>query len=145
PPRVGGAIRIGDVLSPATLDEITDLLLHAERPVLLAGSGCRGSGAPARLQTIAERFGLPVATTPKAKGVFPEDHALALGVYGLAGHTSAQRYVDSGVDVVIALGTSLGDMSTNGFSPALQAPVLVHVDIDAQQIGKSYSPTHAVV
>jgi acetolactate synthase-1/2/3 large subunit len=145
PPRVGGAIRVGDVLAPATLDEIADLLLRAERPVLLAGSGCRGNGAPARLQIIAERFGCPVATTPKAKGVFPEDHALALGVFGLGGHGSAQRYMESGVDLVIALGTSLGDMSTNGFSPALQAQALVHVDIDAQQIGKSYSPTHAVV
>ncbi len=132
PPRVGGAVRVGDVLAPATIDEITDLLLRAERPVLLAGSGCRGAGAPARLQTIAERFGCPVATTPKAKGVFPEDHALALGVFGLGGHMSAQRYMESGVDVVIALGTSLGDMATNGFSPALQAPALVHVDIDAQ-------------
>src|SRR6185369_2121981 len=118
-----------------------DLLLDAEKPVILAGSGCRTGSAPARLQVIAERFGCPVATTPKAKGVFPEDHALALGVFGLGGHASAQRYVESGVDVVIALGSSLGDMSTNGFSPALQAPALVHVDIDARQIGKSYSPT----
>ncbi len=145
PPRVGGAVRVGEIVSIDMLDEITDLLLHAERPLLIAGSGCRGDGAPARLQAMAERFGCPVATTPKAKGVFPEDHALALGVFGLGGHPSAQRYVDSGVDLVIALGTSLGDMATNGFSPALQAQALVHVDIDARQIGKSYSPTHAVV
>ncbi len=145
PPRVGGAVKVGEVVSIDMLDEITDLLLDAKRPLLLAGSGCRGDGAPARLQAMAERFGCPVATTPKAKGVFPEDHALALGVFGLGGHASAQRYVDSGVDLVIALGTSLGDMATNGFSPALQAQALVHVDIEARQIGKSYSPTHAVV
>ncbi|MEO7097125.1 MAG: thiamine pyrophosphate-binding protein [Polyangiales bacterium] len=84
PPRVGGAVRVGEVVSIEMLDEITDLLLHAERPVLIAGSGCRGHGAPARLQTVAERFGCPVATTPKAKGVFPENHALALGVFGMA-------------------------------------------------------------
>ncbi len=145
PPRVGGAVKVCEAASIDMLDEITDLLLHAERPLLLAGSGCRGDGAPARLQAMAERFGCPVATTPKAKGVFPEDHGLSLGVFGLGGHPSAQRYVDSGVDLVIALGTSLGDMATNGFSPALQAKALVHVDIDARQIGKSYSPTHAIV
>lgn len=145
PPRVGGAVQVGEIVSIEMLDEITDLLLHAERPLLLAGSGCRGGGAPARLTAAAERFNCPVATTPKAKGVFPEDHALSLGVFGLGGHASAQRYVESGVDVVIAIGTSLGDMATNGFSPALQAPALVHIDIDARQIGKSYSPTHAVV
>ena len=145
PPRVGGAVRVGEVVSIEMLDEITDLLLHAKRPVLLAGSGCRGHGAPARLQAVAERFGCPVATTPKAKGVFPEDHALALGVFGMGGHASAQKYIESGVDVVIVLGSSLGDMATNSFSQALQARALVHVDIDARQIGKSYSPTHAVV
>lgn len=145
PPRSGGAVNLGEVLSVELLDELAALLLGAERPVILAGSGCRGGNAPARLQVIAERFGCPVATTPKAKGVFPEDHALALGVFGLGGHASAQRYIESGVDVVVAIGTSLGDMSTNGFSQALQAKTLVHVDIDARQIGKSYAPTHAVV
>lgn len=145
PPRSGGAVNLGEVVSIEMLDELTDLLLGAERPLVLAGSGCRGGGAPARLQIVAERFGCPVATTPKAKGVFPEDHALALGVFGLGGHASAQRYIESGVDLVIAIGTSLGDTSTNGFSPALQAKSLVHVDIDARQIGKSYAPTHSVI
>jgi acetolactate synthase-1/2/3 large subunit len=87
-----------------------------------------------------------VATTPKGKGAFPESHPLALGVLGLGGHRSAQRYLETGVDVVIAIGTSLGDLATDGFSPYLQAPwALVHVDIDSRQIGKSYAPTHAIV
>ncbi len=145
PPRVGGAVTIGAMVTPAVLDEIADLLLTAERPLLLVGSGVRGDGAPAKLQAFVERIGCPVATTPKAKGLFPENHALALGVFGLGGHASAQRYVEGGVDVVVAIGTSLGDMATNGFSPHLQARALVHVDIDARQIGKSYAPTHAVV
>jgi len=145
PPRVGGSVTVGESVSIEMLDELTDLLLRAQRPVILAGSGCRGYGAPARLQAVAERFGCPVATTPKAKGVFPENHALALGVFGMGGHASAVKYIEGGVDVVIAIGTSLGDMATNAFSKALQAPALVHVDIDARQIGKSYCPTHAVV
>src|SRR5262249_18051824 len=85
-------------------------------------------------------------TTPKGKGTFPESHSLALGVLGVGGHRSAQRYLESGVDVVVALGTSLGDLASNGFSPHLQAQrALVHVDIDPRQIGKSYTPTHAVI
>jgi acetolactate synthase-1/2/3 large subunit len=47
---------------------------------------------------------------------------------------------------VLAIGTSLGDRATDMFSPYLQATrAMIHVDIDARQIGKSYSPTHAVV
>jgi acetolactate synthase-1/2/3 large subunit len=145
PPRVGGAVTMGELLPPSVVDEVRDLLLSAERPLIVAGSGVRAGTAPARLQIVAERFGCPVVTTPKGKGVFPEDHPLALGVLGLGGHPSARRYIDGGVDVVIAIGTSLGDLATDGFQPGLQARALVHVDIDARQIGKSYSPTHAVV
>ncbi len=145
-PRVGGSITMGGLVAGETLDEIAELLLGAERPLILAGSGVRGHGAPAKLLAVAERFGCPIATTPKAKGVFPENHHLSLGVLGLGGHRSARSYIDGGADVVLAIGTSLGDMATDGFAPSLQATrALIHVDIDARQIGKSYTPTHAIV
>jgi len=145
-PRVGGSVTLGNVVAGETLDEITELLLGAERPLILAGSGVRGHGAPAKLRAVDERFHVPVAHTPKAKGVFSKEHELSLGVLGLGGHRSARRYLDSGVDVVLAIGTSLGDMATDGFASAIQASrALIHVDIDARQIGKSYAPTHAVV
>jgi acetolactate synthase I/II/III large subunit len=145
-PRSGGSVTMATMVSVELLDEVAALLRDAQRPLLLAGSGVRGDGAPARLRTVAERIACPVATTPKAKGVFPEAHPLALGVLGLGGHRSSMRYLEAGVDVVVAVGTSLGDMATNGFSPHLQAPrALVHVDIDARQIGRSYAPTHSIV
>jgi acetolactate synthase-1/2/3 large subunit len=145
-PRIGGSVTMGNEIEGETLDEIAELLLDAERPLILAGSGVRRDNAPARLRAVAERFSCPVATTPKGKGVFPETHPLSLGVLGLGGHRSARRYLDSGVDVVLAVGTSLGDLATDGFAPTLQASrALVHVDIDARQLGKSYSPTHAIV
>jgi len=146
PPRAGGALTVTGEVAPAMLDEVVRLMRDAQRPLILAGSGVRGDGAPALLRAVAERSACPVATTPKAKGVFPEGHPLALGVLGLGGHRSSQRYLENGIDVVIAIGTSLGDMATDGFSPHLQARrALVHVDIDARQLGRSYSPTHSIV
>ena len=146
PPRSGGGAISAPVIAPELLDEVAGLLRDAQRPLVLAGSGVRGDGAPALLRTVAERIACPVATTPKAKGVFPESHPLALGVLGLGGHRSTQRYLEAGLDVVVAIGTSLGDLATDGFSPHLQGRrALVHVDIDARQIGKSYAPTHAIV
>jgi acetolactate synthase I/II/III large subunit len=146
PPRAGGDPTMGHAIPPQLVEEIAGLAATARRPLLLAGSGARGRGAPARLRLVAERLGCPVATTPKGKGVFPEDHPLSLGVFGLGGHPSARLYVEGGPDVVIAIGTSLGDLATDGFSPLLQpSRALVQVDIDARRIGRSYSPTHAVV
>jgi len=145
-PRTAGSITMGGMVETSILDEVTDLILRAERPLILAGSGVRGNGVPARLRTVAEWLRCPVVTTPKAKGVFPEDHALSLGVIGLGGHPSARTYLETQPDVIVAIGTSLGDMATDGFSPLLQASrALVHVDIDARQLGKSYVPSHAVV
>lgn len=145
-PRAAGMLTMANVIATELLDEIAVLLRDAQRPLILSGHGVRGGGAPDHLRAVAERIACPVATTPKGKGTFPETHPLALGVLGLGGHRSAQRYLEAGVDVVIAVGTSLGDMSTDGFSPHLQAPrALIHVDVDARQIGKSYAPTHAVV
>jgi acetolactate synthase-1/2/3 large subunit len=143
-PRAGGAIRFGGMVEPEIVGEVAELLCEAKQPIVIAGSGVRGGGAPERLRKVAERLGCPVATTPKAKGVFPENHALSLGVIGLGGHASARAYLDH-VDVVVAIGTSLNEMATDGFSSRIQARALVHVDIDARQIGKSYAPTHAIV
>jgi acetolactate synthase I/II/III large subunit len=145
-PRISSEVTVNHALSAQSLDEVALMVELAQRPLILAGSGCRGGRTPEHLIEVAERLGCPVVTTPKAKGVFPESHPLALGVYGLGGHPSARAYVESGIDVVVVLGSSLGDLSTDGWSAALQAPrAFIHVDVDARQIGKSYAPTHAIV
>jgi acetolactate synthase I/II/III large subunit len=145
-PRITADTTLSHAIPVQALDEVAMMLELGARPLILAGSGCRAGRAPEHLIRLAEKLGCPVATTPKAKGVFPEDHPYALGVYGLGGHPSARTYIEDGVDILIALGTSLGDLSTDGWSKALQAPrALIQVDVDARQIGKSYAPTHAVV
>jgi acetolactate synthase-1/2/3 large subunit len=145
-PRAGGSVTVEHLIAPELIDDVAVLLREAQRPLILAGHGARCGATPARLVAVAEHLACPVATTPKGKGTFPDAHPLALGVLGLGGHRSAQRYLEAGVDVVVAIGTSLGDMSTDGFSPHLQAPrALIHVDIDARQIGRSYAPSHAIV
>lgn len=145
PPRMEAQASLPADLRGPLVSEIADLLLEAERPLILAGAGLRNGKAPAHLLRVAERLRCPVATTPKGKGVFPESHPQALGVLGLGGHVSSRAYLETGVDAVLVLGSSLGDLSTDGFNSALQAPVMVHVDIDGRQIGKSYRPTHSVV
>ena len=147
PPRVGGAVTIGETRRAETLDELVELLRDAERPLILAGSGVRGGGAPARLRAVAERLRLPGRDDAEGQGRVPRGSS-ARARRARHGRPPARRarYLESGVDVVLAIGTSLGDMATDGFAPQLQASrALVHVDIDARQIGKSYAPTHAIV
>ncbi len=124
----------------STLNAAVQALLTAERPLILAGSGARWDEGPRGLLDVAERYQVPVATTPKGKGVFPESHPLSLGVFGLAGHPSATEYLHKGVDVLLAVGTSFGDLATNSWSGDLKpSGTFIQIDIDSAQIGRNYA------
>lgn len=133
-------------LDAGVLDAVHGRLIDDPRPLLFAGSGLRRGDGPEKLRAFAERYQLPVVTSPKAKGVFPEDHPLSLGVFGIGGHPSALRYVSEGVSTLLAVGTSLGDLATEGWNPALKpARCLIHVDLEPSVIGRNYPADIGVV
>lgn len=137
---IAGAPRLSfdDDERAAAIHRAADSLWEAKRPVLFAGSGVRGGEGPRRLRALAERLQCPVMTTPKAKGVFPEGHPLSLGVFGHGGHPSSKRYLEEGVDVLLAVGTGFTDPATDGWSPLLiPTGELIRVDVDALQISKN--------
>lgn len=115
-------------------------VLDAEHPVLLAGSGVQVAMASDHLRAVAELLPARVATTPRAKGVFPEDHPLSLGVLGFAGHRQARETLLGGnVDVLVTAGASLNETTTFNWSPSLRpSKQLVQIDIDADRIGRNY-------
>lgn len=123
-----------------TVAQASNALLNAELPVLLAGSGVVIAQAQEHLQTLAELIPARVATTPRAKGAFPEDHPLSLGVLGFAGHEAAREtLLGGGIDVLATLGASLNETTTFNWSPALMpARHLIQLDIDADRIGRNY-------
>jgi acetolactate synthase I/II/III large subunit len=115
-------------------------LLAAQRPVILAGSGVRIAGAEEHLRALAELLPARVATSPRAKGAFPEDHARSLGVLGVAGHRDARETIlGDEVDVLMTVGASLSETSTFNWNPKLKpSRALIQVDIDADRIGRNY-------
>lgn len=119
--------------------EAARLVSEAERPMIWVGHGARSERAANLVGVLATALQVPVATTPKGKGIFPETDPLSLGVFGLAGHPSATGYLEDGVDVLLAVGCGFGDTATNGWSPLLQPRKnLIQIDVDASQIGKNY-------
>lgn len=124
----------------AAVQEASHVLLGARRPVLLAGSGTTTAGAEDHLMTLAELLPARVATTPRAKGVFPEDHELSLGVLGFAGHDAARStLLGRDVDVLFTVGASLNETTTFNWEPKLRlARTLVQLDIDVERVGRNY-------
>ncbi|MBI5246261.1 MAG: thiamine pyrophosphate-binding protein [Elusimicrobia bacterium] len=115
------------------------VLLEARRPAILAGHGLNLGCAQPELLELAELLSIPVATTPKGKGAFPEAHPLSLRVFGLASSPLSERYLLSeGVDALLVLGSSLHENSTSGWDPRLGAGHVMQQDIDASVIGRNY-------
>lgn len=130
-----------------SVKEAAKLLVAAKRPVIIAGWGVILSRAANELLELAQLLHVPVATSPKAKGVFPESHPLALGVLGFAGNPSAKEYIiDNEVDVMLGVGTSFSEMMTSGWDERIKPTKhMIHIDIDAEKIGKNYSASVGLV
>ena len=122
------------------VQQAVEVLLAAERPTLLAGSGVGIAGAEQHLRVLAEILPARVATTPRGKGLFPEDHELSLGVFGFAGHEAARELLlGKEIDALVTVGASLSETSTMNWNPGLGAfKTLLQLDIDVDRIGRNY-------
>jgi acetolactate synthase-1/2/3 large subunit len=127
------------VLDEAVVDRAAKTLMASRKGLILVGSGARHPMAVTQIRILAEMLQMPVATTPKGKGLFPERNPLSLGVFGYGGHLSANRYIQDNPDVIFAIGCGLGETATNSWNPTLQPTgTFIQIDIDGSQIGKNY-------
>ncbi len=121
-----------------------ELLLKAERPIIMAGGGVILSGAFAELQSLAELMMIPVVTTFKGKGAFPENHPLAMGPIGMHGHPEANKIIIE-ADCILAIGARFSDRSVGRFDEFGKGMNIIHMDIDPAEIGKNKSVDVAIV
>lgn len=128
----------------AAVEKAIDMLLTSEKPVILAGGGTIISSAFAELQSVAEALMLPVVTTFKGKGSFPEDHPLSLGPIGMHGRAEANKMMVE-ADCVLAIGTRFSDRSVGTFEEFERRLKIIHMDVDPAEIGKNQTTSVAVV
>lgn len=140
-------------------------LFAGQRPLLFLGSGCREALInplnPAEssqrlgdfIQFVVEKHGIPVMTTPRAKGIFPESHPLSLRNYGMASCTWGPYYLlqhkvfdQPEYDALMVIGTGLKQWSTNAWNPMLvPSGPLVQVDLDAGVIARGFPVSLGIV
>jgi acetolactate synthase-1/2/3 large subunit len=102
--------------SPEQVERAAAILRAARNPIVLAGHGAARAGASQALIRFAEALNIHVATTFHGKGVFPDDHPLALGTVGFMGHD----YVNFGfdrADVIVAVGYELQEFNPVRINP----------------------------
>jgi acetolactate synthase-1/2/3 large subunit len=116
-----------------------ELMLEAHKPVIYAGGGILKARAAEALRELADLTGIHVVTTLMARGAFPDDHPLCLGMPGMHGNYTAVTSMQRS-DLLIALGSRFDDRITGkiaGFAPEAK---IIHVDIDPAELGKVRRP-----
>ncbi|MEV6301207.1 glyoxylate carboligase [Actinoplanes sp. NPDC051861] len=130
---------------PPRVERALDMLLAAERPLILAGGGVIMGGATDLLREVAEALETPVQVTLMGKGALPEDHDLFAGMTGIQ---TTQRWGNASFlesDLVLAVGARFGDRHTGDLETYRDGRKFIHVDIEPTQLGKVFGPDLGVV
>jgi acetolactate synthase-1/2/3 large subunit len=128
--RVMKGVNSGQIITAA------EMINQAQRPVIYAGGGVIASGAAAELKEMAEKMKIPVTTTLMGMGAFPGMNYLSLGMLGMHG-TRYANYAIGECDVLIAVGVRFDDRVTAKIEHFAPNASIIHIDIDAAEIGKN--------
>jgi len=132
-------------VQPSSVDvsAAVELLMTAERPIIIAGGGAQSSGADRHVRELVELLSIPVAVSG-ARGIVPEDHPLCFGPVGVWGHSTTNKLVES-CDLILALGFRFSDDTTMGWRTVPKEAKIIQVDIDPTEIGRQYDVTLGIV
>ncbi|WP_121741527.1 thiamine pyrophosphate-binding protein [Natronorubrum halophilum] len=126
------------------IEAAADLLAEADDPVIVAGGGVRTANASDNLRRVADRLGAPVVATYKGKGVLPDGSGgyVAGTLSGSASPELLELLAEA--DAALAVGTDFDAVATRAW--AVDVPeALVHVTLDADDLGNGYEPSVGIV
>ena len=126
--------------NPEDVTAAVELLLNAQDPLIYAGEGVIYAGASAELKSFVELANTPVITTLKAKGAFPEDHPLFVGVRG----DQVDHYLNKS-DLVLAVGSSLSPGRFSHGIPNAVHKIIIHATVDELHVNKVYPTAVALI
>ncbi len=129
---------------PVSIRRGAELILGSTRPILYVGGGVLKARAAAALKELAELCDIHVVTTLMARGAFPDDHRLCLGMPGMHGNYTAITSMQQS-DLLINLGARFDDRITgklSGFAPYAK---IIHADIDPAELGKVRMPDVSLI
>jgi acetolactate synthase-1/2/3 large subunit len=129
---------------PKMIKEAAKLILSSHQPVLYLGGGVLKARAAEIVRELAELTNIPVVTTLMARGAFPDNHPLCLGMPGMHGNATAITAMQK-ADLLITLGARFDDRVTGKVSTFAPDAKIIHVDIDPAEQGKVRKPDVPIV
>jgi acetolactate synthase-1/2/3 large subunit len=122
----------------ADVERAAALLARAARPLLLCGGGVHLSQAAADVNEFARANAIPVAHTMTGKGAIACADPLNAGLFGRYDRIANKLIAEA--DVLLVAGCKLGEIATKRFSIPPQGKTLIHLDIVAEEFGRTYRP-----
>ncbi|WP_322813942.1 glyoxylate carboligase [Chloroflexus sp.] len=129
----------------SALRRAIEMILAAERPLLMPGGGVILTNAAPELLALAEYLQIPVSPTLMGKGVIPEDHPLYAGIVGIQTQQRFANAIFLESDCVLAIGARFADRHTGQLDVYRGNRTFIHIDIEPTQIGKVFPPDLGIV
>lgn len=120
---------------PSSLLRAATLINQAARPMLYLGGGVIHAGAADEARQLAELAGIPAVMTLMGLGIIPSDHSLSLGMLGMHASRATNLAMEE-CDLLIAAGVRFDDRATGRISAFCPSAKIIHIDVDASEIGK---------
>lgn len=127
------------------IEKAMEMLMAAEKPLIVAGGGIINADAADLLVEFAEITGIPVIPTLMGWGSIPDDHPLMAGMVGLQ---TSHRYGNATMlasDFVLGIGNRWANRHTGSLEVYTKGRKFVHVDIEPTQIGRVFNPDYGIV
>jgi len=121
--------------SPAAIAEAERLIAGSSKPLFYLGGGIARDNASGMIRRIVEESGIPAVATLQGLGVLPPEHPAMLGMLGMHGHRAANMAVQES-DLLIVVGARFDDRATGKLAAFAPHAAVVHIDVDAAELGK---------
>ncbi len=131
--------------NPGAIERALDMLLEAERPLLMPGGGVIGSEASELVVELAELLQIPVLPTLMGWGAIPNDHPLYAGMTGIQTQTRPGNAAFLESDLVLAVGARFAERHTGDLEVYRRGRRFIHVDVEPTQLGRVFSPDLGIV
>ena len=131
---------------PQALQTLRDLLVRAQRPLVIVGGAGWTVQAAQDLQRFAENWQLPVGNAFRFQDTFDNHHRLYAGDVGIGINPKLAAHIKNS-DLILAIGPRLGEMTTSGYT-LIEAPrpkqALVHIHSSAEELNRVYQADLAI-
>ncbi|MBF0312788.1 MAG: thiamine pyrophosphate-binding protein [Oligoflexia bacterium] len=141
--NISEEIKYPNIIDEEAFAKVPEVVAAHANVAILCGAGVNEQAATNELLKLALEFELPVITTLSAKGAFPEDHPLSLGVFGWAGtYPAIEALMDPALEVLIVVGSRMNMQDTMFWHERFgRLKALIQVDVNENNIGHHF-PTH---